>query len=45
MREAVSGVTSAVEQQAAATREISASMQIASEGVSNIDRNLHALLR
>lgn len=44
VREAVSGVTSAVEQQAAATREISASMQVASHGVSEIDRNLHALV-
>jgi methyl-accepting chemotaxis protein len=44
VREAVSGVTSAVEQQAVATREISTSMQVASEGVSKIDQNLHALV-
>ena len=44
VREAVSDVTSAVEQQAVATREISASMQIASDGVSDIDRNLNALV-
>ena len=44
VREAVSGVTLAVERQAAATREISASMQVASQGVSKIDQNLHALV-
>ena len=44
VREAVSGVTLAVEQQAAATREISASMQVASHGVAEIDQNLHALV-
>jgi methyl-accepting chemotaxis protein len=43
VREAVSSITFAVEQQAAATREISASMQVASHGVSSIDQNLHAL--
>lgn len=45
VREAVSGVTLAVEQQAQATREISASMQVASQGVSDIDRSLQTLTR
>ncbi|WP_449410628.1 methyl-accepting chemotaxis protein [Methylobacterium komagatae] len=44
VREAVSSVTLAVEQQALATREISASMQVASEGVASIDQNLQALV-
>jgi methyl-accepting chemotaxis protein len=43
VREIVTGVASAVEEQSAVTREISMSMQTAAHGVADIDRNLQSL--
>ncbi|MCJ2033590.1 PAS domain S-box protein [Methylobacterium sp. J-068] len=43
VREIVTGVAAAIEEQSAVTGEISLSMQIAASGVAEIDRNIQAL--